>query len=352
MNIKKKGHIKPEHGYLTQEKNQYRINTWDHIKKLAGDEISNYKCLILPSDSDAEIKVVLDSGIKEENIYACDSSAAMLANVYWRKLYPKINILGSTLLRAIERLHEKNIRIDIVNFDLCSNLQQSVFDIIVSALTKIHNNKLIMAITLLKGREGACEATLAKMLYPNMKTVDRINIVFSYCIENIGGISLKREFIGEYKSGRQVMSYGVCKFVLTDCIDDNIKDVFLKNSEDIFRVENIDYQFHNVSLRHVWKNCTDYDKGGEDVAAYKEFHNPLHCELLHKKHAIKKGLLDKFWHERRLLIDKIEDDLDKIEGYNFETRSGFKPFFSAGVLNMPEYKAFWRISKMAYHRID
>lgn len=218
--------IEPKCGYLTKEKADYRANLYKGILKLSGDAIKDKTLLFMPSKNDAEIKMALSVGFREENLYACDDSAALLATAAWRKEYPKIKILGSRLSRAIERLKSGGVKIDVANLDLCSNLCSEVFTDLHNIARYFINPDIIIGLTLLKGRESASEACLAKMLHKNINgTIDRPQIAFHYILESFRGKG-KIVLSEEYKSNNQVMCYALYHFISLEHIEKAIYHVF------------------------------------------------------------------------------------------------------------------------------
>jgi len=216
----------PRTGYDTKHKQKYRENLYKHIKESVHGDIQHKKLLFMPSNTDGEIKQALSIGIREENMWACDDNPAMLATAKWRKQYPRINILGSKLSRAIERLKEKNIKIDIVNLDLCTNLSQWMFDDVTNLIKFLTGDEILFAITLLKGRESSAEATLAKMLFKDMLgAADRISIVFNYIFTQIR-IYGKLLLNTEYSSSKQKMCYGLMHFIHTDVVKNEIIQIY------------------------------------------------------------------------------------------------------------------------------
>jgi len=314
----------PKHGYLTEIKDAYRKDVWRQFALLT-DDPENAKVLMLPSNHSAEIEEALKIGIKEENIYACDENAAMLATAPWRKKYPKINILGNKLTRAMERLQERKIKIDIANLDLCTNLSKWMFEDIISLLKLLLKDKIILGLTLLKGRETSSETTLARMLFKgNNNVADRIEIVFQH-IKSQPNICAAMQFKKEYKSGRQKMVYGVFDIISSDFFVKKADIIFETFREDIVNTLKVDADFYKINY-------------GEPCANYYEKNK--------KKREKKKNLLKKYWKRVNKIKKKVEallhDEVYKYAG------AGATWFWNFGGIKTLYYKMI----EMPYHRID
>lgn len=319
----------PKTGYATTHKQEYRKNLYKHIQEAVCGNIHLKKLLFMPSNTDNEIKEALSIGIREENMWACDDNPAMLATTKWRKKYPKINILGSKLSHAIERLKEKNIKIDIVNLDLCTNLSQWMFDDVQNLIKYLMRDDMFFAITLLKGRESSSEVTLAKMLFTDMKeAADRISIIFYYLIQQIN-ISGKILLNAEYVSGKQKMCYGLIHFVTNETIRNENIEVYKSLHQDVKRVLKIDSAFHDV-IDDFW-----------------DLHGKKRRDRMRKLHNLRSTLKKQYWEEAQILFSKKRDLIDNLKFNNYQQNNRME------VIYLP-HKAvgdFSKMEQMPNHRI-
>lgn len=283
----------PKSGYIFEEKTRYRDDVWRSISEARDNDMENKTVLIFPSNHDEEIKVVLGKGVKEENIYACDESAALLATAKWRKEYPKINILGVSLTRAIEKLHSAKIRIDVANFDFCSNLCESIFIDIATFIKYVASDSFCFGVTILKGREPALETLLAKMLFTDIKgSADRVKIL-AHFVANKCDIKIKEIVKSEYKSGAQYMSYGVYKTVNTEKVKADVLMVFNKNEQLIKETMALDDAFHDQQYKQ-WAL-----KKQEKEAGYKK----------------QRDIQNLFFKKRAELKTKIDRETGGVDGW-------------------------------------
>ena len=329
MNIINMKVREPSTGYNTEHKQRYREDLYRHIQEAVCDNIHLKRLLFMPSNTDGEIKQALSIGIREENMWACDDNPAMLATAKWRKKYPKINILGSKLGRAIERLKEKNIKIDIVNLDLCTNLSQWMFDDTANLINSLMGDEILFAITLLKGRESSSETTLAKMLFKDMRgTADRISIVFNYLLTTFrirGKILVK----SEYSSKKFKMCYGLQHFVTEKTRKNERIEVYKTVHQDVKKVLAIDDAFHNV------------------VDDFWEMHGKKRMDRVHEIGMIKSSLKKQYW-ENADKIMAMKNDLEhnlKFDDYK-TTNAGYCIYL--------QHEAVWdfnTMTQMPNHRI-
>lgn len=306
----------PKQGYLTKEKAIYRKNVWDNIKKAFNYDLSDKKALIFPSNHDEEIKIALNSGIKEKNLWACDEKAAILATAKWRKTYPEINILGVKLERAIGKLYSKGIKIDIANFDFCSNLCATIFKDTANFINFVASDYFCFGITILKGREPAFEALLAKMLFSDIEgTINRVKIL-SHFLQQHCEIRIKKLFQSEYKSGPQYMSYGIYKTVTIKAIEKAVLEIFEANHDKILKLLKRDDKF--LDMRH---NRYRTKRSNLSYSQFQKEQNKAFKKL--------QKLLDLFWKERNALEQYIDSCCRQVDGWS----SGYKgrdPFIFRG----------------------
>lgn len=293
----------PIQGYQTKEKDLYRKKVWENIRNAFHNHLSDKKVLIFPSNHDREIKVVLDSGVKEENIWACDENAAILASAKWHKEYPKINILGVKLERAIEKLYAKKIKIDIANFDFCSNLCESVFCDVANFIKFIASDYFCYSITILKGRETTVETLLAKMLFKDLKgAADRIKIHSRFVLRE-NDIVIKELYQSEYKSNTQYMSYGIFKTIKTKALENAVLSVFAENAGQIKKVLKLDTDFFDAKYE-AWHHLNARGLVTQKTRRIAE----------EKQEKIQ----EKFYEERDKLKEHIESQLRQTEGWKWK----------------------------------
>ena len=199
----------PENQYQFKEKERYREVVWDAFSKNVKD-VATAKVLFFPSRHGAEIPIALRHGFKEENLIACDSVAAVIANAEWHRQYPAIKCYGSSLARTIERLKNEGVKLDAANLDLCSNLCSQIFsDLDQLFNSDITNYTFTFALTMLKGRENQSLADVARLSFElSDGTIDRLDIVKAY-IEQRLVISCKTLLKSEYRSDTKMMCYGI-----------------------------------------------------------------------------------------------------------------------------------------------
>lgn len=303
--------IEPKHGYLTEQKAEYRRNIYKEIGLLLGDSVKDKKLLFLPHTNDEEIKEALLVGFREENMYACNDNAAILATSAWRKNYPNINIFGSRLGRAIERLRSDGIVIDVANLDLCTNISQEMFNDISALIRSNLNRDMVIGLTLLKGRESAAEATLARMLYPNIDgTINRIKIVLNYIIKSFrvkGKIILNKE----YKSGNQVMCYGLFHIVNIEYIEKCNYDIFdelLNKVDDVLKIDN--------ELRSL-STISDYVDRENNFKGQSSRRDKEYIKELSRRVAMRDSFLD----ERAKLKQELREKQDIVSFRDYDSES-------------------------------
>ena len=146
--------IAPNGGYDFPNKEKYRQDVWRCFAENVND-VDTAKVGFLPSKEGLEIPVALSFGFREENLYAIDKNAALLATAPWRKTYPNVNIYGSELARAGERMVKDGVFLDAVNLDLCGNLSVPMVSAITGLMGSgvVCDSGIVFSITALKGRE-------------------------------------------------------------------------------------------------------------------------------------------------------------------------------------------------------
>lgn len=219
---KKEGRtVEPKNGYDTIEKQIYRFHVWEKIRQICdadGNKIdkSKSKVLFMPGKHGKEIDMILESGFIEENIYACDRSAAVLATAKWRSKYKGITAMAGEISDVFARLSKANIRIQVANIDLCNNISKDLFVTIDSVMDHFigrgfghHWGRFVFAVTVLKGREESILVQAANAFGIEREgKFDRMKLIETY-IKNRHVYSVYNTRVNDYKSGNIKMEYGV-----------------------------------------------------------------------------------------------------------------------------------------------
>lgn len=304
----------PKQGYLTDVKQNYRDRVYDTFEKMYGKSLQTKKLLFLPANHDEEIKTALKAGFIEENMYAVDDNAAMLATAKWRKKYPNINVLGSRLGRAFERLKGKNIKIDVANLDLCTNLQLWMFNDLGYFIENLMSEDGMLGLTLLKGREGSAEIALAKLINKTPTgAADRIKICYDYIMKtterSLRGKLLLNE---EYKSGTQTMTFGVMHFFSGKLLGKQLSEIYEKLLPKAEKIIEWDEYFYNIITKMYIKNFP-YVKRKRITRKGDKTWDPEEYSLIHDR--IEMKVLDLFGIKR----NKLNNLLEKYKKENFYT---------------------------------
>lgn len=199
----------PKKGYDFPAKQAYRQAVWKHFAENVPD-VGSAKALFLPGRDGMEIPIALGLGFKEENLIACDENPALIATALWHKQYPLIRCYGSSLERAVERMRVDGVAIDAANLDFCSNLSTPVLVSIRQLLMGgIVNQPCLLAVTVLKGREGAALAAIARLSFHDGRNcIDRVGVIQRYIADGYPYIA-RLLAKGEYRSQTQSMIWGV-----------------------------------------------------------------------------------------------------------------------------------------------
>ena len=144
--------IGPKAGYDTEEKNAYRDDVLSNLF-IRRTSLQNKKFLCLPSFEGLEIPIVIERGIKEENIIAVDHHKAIL-NAPWRRRFPKVRVLIAKIEDAIQELAQEGTTIHYANLDLCGTRSQKTS----KTLSTMRGSKAWaadarIAVTVIKGRD-------------------------------------------------------------------------------------------------------------------------------------------------------------------------------------------------------
>lgn len=145
----------PMVAYDFGNKRNYRRRIWGWLSEELRRK-HDAQVLLLPSKQGDEIKLAVSRGFRECNIHAVDRNPALLATAPWRKRYPLVNVYGSELPRACERIKAKGIRLDALNLDLCGAISSETT---ISTLEGVLKSGVCrqpvsyLAITMLSGRD-------------------------------------------------------------------------------------------------------------------------------------------------------------------------------------------------------
>jgi len=218
--VKGKSRVKarePANQYQFEEKQEYRETVW----KILAENVkaaSTASVLFFPGRHGSEIKIALRYGFQEENLIACEENAALLATAKWRKSYPNIKCYGNKLSRTIERLAVDKVKLDAVNLDYCSNLCTAVIDDLRKLLNYgVTQPNMILAITLLKGRENRTTMDIARLVFKEATgAVDRIGLIQSLLTSwNYWTQCLLKS---EYRSNTKNMVFGLFVVVTAEWV--------------------------------------------------------------------------------------------------------------------------------------
>lgn len=165
----------PENEYDFEAKERYRLDVWDMMfaHATSGRGFEKVIVLILPGKHGREIPLLLEAGVREENIVAVDESAALIATAPWRKTYPAIRCYGNLLSRAASRMLADGVRIDAANLDFCGNFSTPLLEELKAfGAAGVLSRSACVAVTTLKGRE---HPEMVAILEQNLATCRRGN---------------------------------------------------------------------------------------------------------------------------------------------------------------------------------
>lgn len=201
----------PASDYLTDEKQKYRDAVWRTFADLVGPRLlPNAVGLLMPSTSGAEIATALRHGFVEKNLIAVDDNPAIIATAKWRKRYPKVRCYGSEVGRALERIAEDGIAVDVANLDYCGNFSTPTVESVQRvARSTAFQPTAALALTVLRGREDTATVTALRMLQQakGWEAWDcdmRLDALF-----HEAGFHQRLVRHGEYKSQTQRMAWAI-----------------------------------------------------------------------------------------------------------------------------------------------
>lgn len=154
--------IMPSTNYQSGAKQKYRNEIWSELSRY-------YKpgtiAVIMPARGCEEIEVAISYGVKEEDIFCFDASAAVIATSKWRKKYPNIMFAACSLGKLSDKIEKLKKPVSVANFDLCGNVAGDSVDEVDGFLCSgVMLQKCAFAINIAKGREGRTLLRVLKSL--------------------------------------------------------------------------------------------------------------------------------------------------------------------------------------------
>lgn len=249
----------PKGGYCFKEKENYRISVWDWFYSKT-EEIENANIVFLPSSEGLEIPIASSLGFKTKNMIAIDSNPAILASALWRREFCDIKCIGNEIVRASERIAETHQNINIVNLDLCSNLNQKLLDDIVSFCVNIPTSgKILFSLTMLEGRESTAVNTLAEIIlskrckYVWKDYPKRICVVLDHLVSTIKNIGINLGPHGRYKSGKQMMVWGCFEMVADFYAKNNAEKVYKKIFKTLLEIQELKKKNYDLKYPNPYR---------------------------------------------------------------------------------------------------
>ncbi len=141
----------PEEGYQFGRKKQYRRHLWGAIAEHCRVPLEKAQVALMPSLEGAEIDEALKRGVRQENLHIIDMNPAIVATL--KRRYPRVNSYGVIFWKAMERIKEKGITLDVVNADLCGPVTTAPWFMSRDAIVDVIGDGSVVAMTALRGRE-------------------------------------------------------------------------------------------------------------------------------------------------------------------------------------------------------
>jgi hypothetical protein len=108
----------------------------------------------MPSREGIEIEVALEKGFREDRLHVVDDNPANVAVL--KRKYKQINTYGVSAARACYRIRRSGVRLRAANFDFTGCVGNPLVDELWAiAGTNVFTRDALVAVTLLRGREGA-----------------------------------------------------------------------------------------------------------------------------------------------------------------------------------------------------
>jgi hypothetical protein len=139
----------------------------------------SWRALVMPAKGaiDIEIRMLLDAGLRAENIFAVNHNPAIVARA--RYLHPRINTAGKDVAVAMAKFAADGVRFDLAHLDFCGNLSLSMYRRLsfIARCGALHDgwgSGTAMAITILKGRDDEALACHAADIDVRRRTPDQV----------------------------------------------------------------------------------------------------------------------------------------------------------------------------------
>lgn len=154
--------IAPATGYKSKAKQEYRDQVW---RDLSRRHIRGTWAVIMPARGCEEILTAIRAGIRQEDIFCFDASAAVIATSKWRKRFPKIRFAAATLADLPKKIASTGRRVSVINMDLCGNVSGDAVDQVDDFLSSgVMTSSSAFSVNLAKGREGRTLLRVLSML--------------------------------------------------------------------------------------------------------------------------------------------------------------------------------------------
>lgn len=212
--------ISPRSGYDTEEKQKYRDSVWQAFSGTGDLSARTGKFLIMPSREGLEIETAMRFGIKAEQIFCVDRSAAVIATSLWRKRWPEIEFASCEISDIAKILRRRGVVLFGANLDLCGRVSAKTIEAVRAFWADAPKyNDFLFSVTVARGREDPALAELVKHLGFMSEYVDgRIAalLIASGITCNDGTIVGNRsiEYLGgyNYTSGRHPMAWAAMRY--------------------------------------------------------------------------------------------------------------------------------------------
>lgn len=162
----------PAEGYDFGNKRQYRRTIWSRFRKHCVGRLHLAQALLMPSLEGDEIDVALNKGFREENLHVVDRNPAIVATL--KRRYPKIQTYGVELERAVARMADRGVTLDVANLDLCGQVSLPLLQAVDAvAHDGAMNPGGLVAVTMLRGRESGLAGVSMAAHVRDWSTVQR-----------------------------------------------------------------------------------------------------------------------------------------------------------------------------------
>lgn len=218
--------------------------------------IPSAKVLLMPSTEGLEIPIAISMGFKEENIFAVDRSAAILATARWRKTYPAVNIYAGELGHAMSRIAKDGHKLMAANYDLCGPFSGTMITAVTEAARSgALDACCVIALTMLKGREDAAAIAALRLLHGKQDEKSEIRLYALLDIHAREALRMSKTIIEEeYKSGTQKMVFNVSQTYTLEFAEQEIRARAKINKIEGEAISNYQWFANN----HHAKLCSPY----------------------------------------------------------------------------------------------